>query len=46
MPVLLTVWVSLCGGTLADRAARIYVWNMRPRNLRCATEKWNEFLTA
>jgi putative spermidine/putrescine transport system substrate-binding protein len=34
------------GGTLADRAQRIYVWNTRPRNLPYYTEKWNEFLAA
>ena len=34
------------GGTLADRAQRIYVWNTRPRNLPYFTGKWNEFLAA
>lgn len=34
------------GGSLADRAAKIYVWNTRPANLEYYTEKWNEFLAA
>jgi putative spermidine/putrescine transport system substrate-binding protein len=34
------------GGSLQDRAARVYVWNTRPTNLEYYTEKWNEFLAA
>lgn len=34
------------GGSFEQRAARIYVWNTRPRNLPYYTEKWNEFLAA
>ncbi|MBR0667411.1 extracellular solute-binding protein [Roseomonas hellenica] len=34
------------GGSLADRAARVHVWNTRPANLEYYTEKWNEFLAA
>jgi putative spermidine/putrescine transport system substrate-binding protein len=34
------------GGSLADRAAKVYVWNTRPKNLDYYTEKWNEFLAA
>jgi putative spermidine/putrescine transport system substrate-binding protein len=34
------------GGSLADRAKRVYVWNTRPKNLEYYTEKWNEFLAA
>ncbi|HTR87906.1 MAG TPA: PotD/PotF family extracellular solute-binding protein [Reyranella sp.] len=34
------------GGSLADRAMRVYVWNTRPKNLEYYTEKWNEFLAA
>ena len=32
--------------TLEDRAAKVYVWNTRPKNLEYYTEKWNEFLAA
>jgi len=34
------------GGSLADRAQRVFVWNTRPKNLEYYTEKWNEFLAA
>jgi putative spermidine/putrescine transport system substrate-binding protein len=34
------------GGSLEDRAKRVYVWNTRPKNLEYYTEKWNEFLAA
>ena len=34
------------GGSLADRAERVFVWNTRPKNLEYYTEKWNEFLAA
>ena len=34
------------GGSLEDRARRVYVWNTRPKNLEYYTEKWNEFLAA
>jgi putative spermidine/putrescine transport system substrate-binding protein len=34
------------GGSLTDRASKVYVWNTRPRNLDYYTEKWNEFLAA
>ncbi len=34
------------GGSLEDRAQRVYVWNTRPRNMEYVTEKWNEFLAA
>jgi putative spermidine/putrescine transport system substrate-binding protein len=34
------------GGSLEDRAQRVYVWNTRPKNLEYYTEKWNEFLAA
>jgi len=34
------------GGSFEDRAARILVWNTRPRNMGYYTEKWNEFLAA
>jgi len=34
------------GGSLEDRAPRVYVWNTRPRNLEYVTETWNEFLAA
>ena len=34
------------GGSLEDRAAKVYVWNTRPKNLEYYTEKWNEFLAA
>jgi len=34
------------GGSLTDRASKIYVWNTRPANLEYYTEKWNEFLAA
>ncbi len=27
------------GGSLEDRARRVYVWNTRPNNLECDTEK-------
>ena len=27
-------------------AAKVYVWNTRPKNLEYYTEKWNEFLAA
>jgi len=34
------------GGSLEERAKRVYVWNTRPKNLEYYTEKWNEFLAA
>jgi len=34
------------GGSFDQRAARIHVWNTRPRNMGYYTEKWNEFLAA
>jgi putative spermidine/putrescine transport system substrate-binding protein len=34
------------GGSLEDRANRVFVWNTRPKNLEYYTEKWNEFLAA
>lgn len=34
------------GGSLADRAQRVFMWNTRPKNLEYYTEKWNEFLAA
>lgn len=34
------------GGSLEERAQRVYVWNTRPKNLEYYTEKWNEFLAA
>lgn len=34
------------GGSLEDRARRVYCWNTRPKNLEYYTEKWNEFLAA
>jgi putative spermidine/putrescine transport system substrate-binding protein len=34
------------GGSLENRAAKVYVWNTRPANLEYYTEKWNEFLAA
>jgi putative spermidine/putrescine transport system substrate-binding protein len=34
------------GGSLENRAQRVFVWNTRPRNLEYYTEKWNEFLAA
>ena len=34
------------GGSLEDRAAKVYVWNTRPKNLEYYTENWNEFLAA
>ncbi|MBK1658524.1 ABC transporter substrate-binding protein [Paracraurococcus ruber] len=34
------------GGSLEQRAAKVYVWNTRPKNLDYYTEKWNEFLAA
>jgi putative spermidine/putrescine transport system substrate-binding protein len=34
------------GGSLEERARRVYVWNTRPKNLEYYTEKWNEFLAA
>ncbi|HSS87459.1 MAG TPA: extracellular solute-binding protein, partial [Reyranella sp.] len=32
------------GGSLEDRAKRVYAWNTRPKNLEYYTEKWHEFL--
>lgn len=34
------------GGSLEDRARKVYVWNTRPDNMGYYTEKWNEFLAA
>jgi putative spermidine/putrescine transport system substrate-binding protein len=34
------------GGSLQNRASKVYVWNTRPKNLEYYTEKWNEFLAA
>jgi putative spermidine/putrescine transport system substrate-binding protein len=34
------------GGSLADRADCVFVWNTRPKNLEYYAEKWNEFLAA
>ena len=34
------------GGSLENRAAKVYVWNTRPKNLDYYTEKWNEILAA
>jgi putative spermidine/putrescine transport system substrate-binding protein len=34
------------GGTMTERAMKVYVWNTRPTNIEYYTEKWNEFLAA
>jgi len=32
------------GGSVADRNAKIFVWNTKPKNQEYYTDKWNEFL--
>ena len=34
------------GGSVANRNAKIFVWNTKPKNQEYYTDKWNEFLAS
>lgn len=34
------------GGSVADRNAKVFVWNTKPKNQEYYTDKWNEFLAS